>query len=361
MTAYETGGSFTITETTAPERIITLAGRALPYRPFTLTGNQRVEVSWYPGNPIGSATVLGSGLDDTTINGWWKEIFLGDTTGPAPFQLNNSPLLTTRDAARAIENFRKGGQLLAVRWDTIIRRGFLKNFEQSWHNNRDLEWKITFAWVDEGEAAGPAVTPSTNSISDAFSAFQNIQYRMEEASFPTFPLSDTFGLELLNLLGSIYSTIGTLQGLLTNLARHSTTPRDAARRTVAVAGALAAAAKQLVALLASQPPMAMWSSTTPGMLRFGQTLRAALFATTLNDLARDLMREAVRRQVELAAQIQSELLAQYVMREGEDLRDVSRQFYNTPFEWRRLMTYNGLRGAETYPGQLVLVPRPAAL
>ena len=56
--------------------VLNLTRRALPYRPFTLKGSQRNEITWYPGNPIGSLQVLGPTESDTSVSGVWKDVFI---------------------------------------------------------------------------------------------------------------------------------------------------------------------------------------------------------------------------------------------------------------------------------------------
>ena len=67
-----TASSFSIMELSGDERWVTLIDRALPYRPLSLVTDQKVEVTWYPGNPHATASVLGAREAPTTIRGFWK-------------------------------------------------------------------------------------------------------------------------------------------------------------------------------------------------------------------------------------------------------------------------------------------------
>ena len=51
---------FQVEELTGDKRVLRLSGRALPYRPFELSGTQRHSVEWYPGSPIGTLQVYGA-------------------------------------------------------------------------------------------------------------------------------------------------------------------------------------------------------------------------------------------------------------------------------------------------------------
>ncbi len=144
--------ALTITEQTGEKRSLRLLGRALPYRPLTLSGTMRAEVAWSPGNPEASVQMLGSAEDETTINGYWKERFLSSdvldgATASAPAMLDGEPLISTAYLVDAMDSIRRQGQLLEVTWDVFIRIGFLSKFVQKWHNRKDCEWEATFTWI----------------------------------------------------------------------------------------------------------------------------------------------------------------------------------------------------------------------
>lgn len=366
----DAASAFVIRELSGEGRSVRLVGRALPYRPFSLVGNQRVETTWYPGNPIATATVLGAEEESTSINGWWKDKYLGvavgleggNVTSPGanqtvPFTVSGERVQTARRAAEVVDSIRRQGQPVEVTWDVQARRGHLTKFEQSWHNAHDLEWKIEFTWTGFVEQQGTPTFNQETSVSETADTLERTNSQLADASVPTVPLANGFGAALAGRLASLTSSVADAQGAVTNLTLGALTPFDAARRTVAVANGVVEQADALLALLGAQPPRTLLAIAAPAAATFGQIVASEVYVRRMQTLARRMRREAtIRRQVLLAG-IQAELLAAYSAREGEDLRDVSRLFYNTPFEWRRLMAFNELTSAALAAGQLVLVPR----
>src|SRR5262245_12238919 len=149
LDAVEHVAPFTVQELSGDGRTLELTSRALPYRPFTLEGEHRVEVTWYPGNPVGTAQVLGAKETTTSINGWWKDRFLGDVdvSAPALASVDGTPITSARQLAETVDDIRRKGQLLEVVWNHLARRGFITSFRQTWHTIKDLEWEIEFTWI----------------------------------------------------------------------------------------------------------------------------------------------------------------------------------------------------------------------
>ncbi len=110
--------SFTIRELTGTtQREIRLIGRALPYRPFSLTTQQRVELTWYPGNPEATSTILGASEGPTQLRGYWKSKFLGEAENTSagsskPFTLNGAGVSLAKDAVYFMDLLVQAGQLL---------------------------------------------------------------------------------------------------------------------------------------------------------------------------------------------------------------------------------------------------------
>ena len=72
--------------------------------------------------------------------------------------------------------------------------------------------------------------------------------------------------------------------------------------------------------------------------------------------ARESVRQAIEREKASTWRTADQQIGVYVAVGGDDLRAVSRTFYGTPHEWRRLMTYNGLSSSLCTAGQVLLIP-----
>jgi len=180
--------SFAIIERTGDKRAVVLRGRALPYRPFSLSGTQRNSIEWYPGNPIGVLQVYGAKEEETTIQGYWKDIFLGEGGNgiPSYAQLNGAPLLTAIDLAGTIDDIRRKGQEIVVTWLNHTRYGIIDRFTQKWHTGHDVEWEISFAWISQEDIKlnvdVPFVTPNNYDLMSLPSLIQDLLNNLTEPS-----------------------------------------------------------------------------------------------------------------------------------------------------------------------------------
>ena len=133
---------FTIRETTGPGRVVRLTDRGLPYRPYTLETLQRMATTWYPGNPVATATIFGAAEGPTQIDGAWKDKYIEPSNALRPILLDGEPPSDVREAVRFMDEITRAGQLLEVTWDETIRRGHLRRFAKRWLNRHDVEWSM---------------------------------------------------------------------------------------------------------------------------------------------------------------------------------------------------------------------------
>jgi hypothetical protein len=104
--------------------------------------------------------VQGPTEGETTIDGFWKDKYLGYNTGEtAPINLYSrrngaqlgeaTPVTSVADAVALFDSIRSEGQVLEVSWGYVVRRGVLKKFTQKWHNIHDCEWSMAFVWTSK--------------------------------------------------------------------------------------------------------------------------------------------------------------------------------------------------------------------
>ncbi len=132
-----------------------LIGRAMPYRAgaggsISFGKTQRSNLTWYPGNRFASQQILGSILKPTTINGVWKERYLGTDR---PIQL-----------VEAFEELLESGAQMRLLWQTVERQGIVKDFDWKPGNPvggvGDIAWQATFEW------SAPALSPPPRTVGD---------------------------------------------------------------------------------------------------------------------------------------------------------------------------------------------------
>lgn len=365
--SFNTASAFTIRELTGQRRTVRMVGRALPYRPFSLKTQQRVETTWLPGSPEATATVLGRQDAPTTVTGSFKDKYLGvednsanQTQGQGtlyPLTVNGESVLTARAAEQLFDSIAGEGQVVEVTWDETVRQGFLSAFSRDWHNTHDLFWEMTFTWIGRGEGTPAAVLVQETSVADTGSLLQKKTQELVTAAQPPFQVAATFAAALGRVLTSIAQSSATVQGSAAKLARTAVTPIEASRRTVAACTAIVEQTQELTNLMNANVYYAIDTSQPMATMGLGVRLRAANYARTLIDLAHEMRRIAIIRRSTLITAMEDLLLAVYTAREDEDLRDVSRRFYGSPFEWRTLLAFNNLTTPALSGGQIVLVPK----
>lgn len=351
-------GPFTIREITGRGRVVRLTGRGLPYRPFKLLGKQRAEVTWYPGNPIGTSTVLGATEEPTTINGMWKDKYIGEILSAPPISVDKAQITLVTEAANVIDDIMRAGQLLEVTWDERVRHGHLTEFEQSWHNIHDLEWTIGFVWISRGQAVVPAVfaqeTSPTNAAAAISTANEDLRDAVNELSFPSSP---DFQTDLLSILDIIDSAVNETLSAVDSGSQLVHTPFNVISRVTSLCTRVIGAVEQLIEFTTSEVDGAFDFVTPLADQSFQKRLADGWYFRRIARNAKELARVAVERRAQFLKQIESDLLAIYTAKFGDDLRTVSQLYYGSPFDWRQLLAFNGLSGPQLSAGQVVLVPR----
>jgi len=352
--------AFTIRELTGQQRTVVLTDRGLPYRPFELTTKQRVELTWYPGNPQATATVLGAAEDPTSITGAWKDKYLAPLGENVlqPITLDGEQVANARDACRVFDSIVREGQEVEVTWDDQTRRGFITEFRKRWLNVHDVEWEMRFEWISRGEPTAPAVVAQSTSPDDAASQFEQKNASLQNNAIVKFAMSLSTMTTLLTSLSAINVATAGARTTVNELTRQSISPSSAARRMVAVCNALLTSTDELTQFLASRPAFALIDAGVPiEDIPFARRIVAYRYARRLIGDAREMARLAIEYRAAMLQQIEEQLLGIYTSRSGDDLRSISRAYYGTPFEWRRLLLFNNLRSNELAPGTLVLIPQ----
>lgn len=363
-----TASAMVIEQLTGPARVVRLVGRALPFRPFTLKTKQRVEITELPGSPVATGNVFGGGRDRTSCRGKWSTKYLGEQVAIAgtsnlstPMTVDGQRIETVVDAVALFETLVMEGQLVRVTWDAQVREGLLEEFEPGWHNRNDIEWSMSFAWISAGEVLGPPSVTEEASVGDAATIFERRLGGLKSASVASFPTNPDFNEAIAARLTKITGVVGQVSDTVSSLTSQTLRPYDAARRTVALTNTLVAECRAMRDEVEAVPPRTLLVDVGPvEALSLGAVVAALAYTREMQRQARALEREAIIRRAAMAAAIGRDLAGTYTARAGDDLRDVSRKFYGTPFEWRRLLTFNSLGTTALTAGQLVLVPRIVA-
>lgn len=398
-----TAPPFIIEETTGPKRSITLRGRSLPYRGLQLGGTQRVTINYFPGNPVGTAQVVGATYEPTTIRGTWKDIFLYQ--GPTP----NSPLLgalgmqaggsensallrnfpalgpaalpdtgnvrtsggatftssgsipgntglaqKARVLRDAFELLRRSGQLLRVQWGSIVRFGFITKAVFSHDREADIQYEIDFSWI--GDTSSSPVVEKVPGIS-ASGLLKRLQGYLDEVTsiLETYALiASRYYLRIRGKLLSQFNSITSFMDALEKFVSFTLVPAD-------MYGVLK---QQLVSIRTDAIDVINDVRSTPAS--YSPRLSKAPQEEVDNSAAFELativaMAKLGAFSTESIREIESleidELLATYVATGKVTLRDISTKFYGVPDHWTNLASYNGIPNSTPAPGTIVRIPR----
>lgn len=387
--------AFTIKELGGRNRTITLVGRALPYRPLSLDGEQRVKISTPAGNPEGFGTVMGPTYGETQIDGFWKDKYIGtggtdengitlsqprSASSHATTATTGTQVGSVQDAFQLFESVRDEGQLLEVTWGWVIRRGYLKKFSGKIHNIHDAEWSATFAWtsralpmasVEFGQFAGRMDTArGLRGLLDRLSRIVDVPQSMMREYM------DEYRRTVAQIADALVGVEEAATGLI-----ETTSPSGEASRIQSLLGSAATGAFNIYDTMEARGwagvfenpqrvlPFAdailpsrggdVWETYYQQLLESIDPvaiLEAQLYVRETITDARRMRDEAEARRRALEAG-PGYTMGTYRARDGEDLRDVSLLYYGTPNQWRSLMIYNGLTTTELYAGQYVTIPR----
>lgn len=377
--------SLVIRELEGQRRVLRLRERALPYRPFELSGTQRNQVDWYPGSPVGTIQVFGSKEEQTTINGYWKDKFLtaadrgsapaelteeehvnlpdlGDTTG-----LRSSALTTASDLRDVVDSIRRCGAEVEVTWLSNVRRGVLERFTQKWHTGHDLEWEIMFTWASQGETLDDVrvIDDTATDLGDTPNKVQSKLDQITSTATEFIGQASTRADDVLQAFDDVSAKLGQASDDLTdnvvNAANVVTAPNQALLRAAGILSGIKLTADDLWSIVTNQADAVVLDSGGTSLLNavastFGAVLAGRGDARDRADAADQLADLAAQQESALLRNNTSTTLRAFQARDGQDLRQVAQQFYGSTDAWRGLMVFNRLTSSVLRAGQVVVVP-----
>ena len=358
--------SFIIVELDGQRRMLELIGRALPYRPFSLSGSFDASFQKYPGNPVRTVQALGPTEKPTTIRGYWKDKYLGVPTA-AQATLDNVPLTTAEALVDAVDSIKDAGQLLWVRWDSRQRYGLLVDFKQDWYNRHDVEFEIEFEWTSKTTPVAVSGTHAP-SVADDAANWQNAGAAVKEAA--SLPLSVGGQVQSAQAAPDFAATIRGLCDTVSEAMAYATSvsfaamqqtlaPVDAAREMISMADSVKTTAAAVQATL-YQRALVDTLGVAIDAADEGSLLAAEQWRRNLWRQMRDARGTAARQQDAYGNQIVPDAQAVFVAPDGTELRNVASIYYGDPGGWRDLMTANGLTSSLVPAGTVIVVPARVA-
>lgn len=397
---------FIIAEQTGNRRLIQLRGRSLPYRPVAWGERQRVNFNWFPGNPVASAQVIGVEFKPTTITGKWKDIFLFDDVNaatilnfpplspaaiPTPGVAAGSPPIggtidsaaastltagpqggqtfessqsipgleqrarrarTLRDCFREVG---KAGQIVRVEWGSVVRFGFLTEWDFPHDREEDIEFTLRFEWLGEKPAQDPIFVKPKLDLLGILARLLALLDEILNTFLKLLALINDKLLQITQFIRQLQSFVDDFGSLLQGLISFALAPLDIIENMRGLLTQVRLTSLDLMRTVSNiHSATGGLGPAALGLTVFTETL--ALMKETRNTAA-NLAQGSVETLDELSRIDLSDLLAVFTAPAGITLRDVSNRFYGTPDGWRVIQRRNGLFGSTVPRGTVLQIPQ----
>jgi hypothetical protein len=401
-----------IQEVSGEKRILRLIGRALPYQGVAFPGEQRAEFTWYPGNPEGSAQVLGAKEGETVFVGKWKNRFVGVISSAQiyPATLTDGtgaerPLTTAAEIVDIANDFRRKGQYCRVKWggefrddgvvsgSVQVREGIMTSFVPKWDRIQDSDWEMRFQWTSQGDTAGAPLFQVQDDVSQLHGDWRSKLDDLlgvlqdDDGLTPIERLGDAIDSQVAKVATGINEVFDATSRLVDSIIE----PADAARRLISSFKQIKEQAENLADVaesetewefdqignafslddtpadlnqfpggLGQQPATNPAPQVAPGAntpdIDFGRVVAAALYQRELKAQALVTARAAANARASTLRRVEPLLLGLFTARDDADLRDVSTYYYGTPDHWRDLADFNNIPTSKLSAGMVVFVP-----
>ena len=363
MAEYSENGPLVIRELTGEGRRIELIGWASPHKPFTLSGSQRAEFTWFQGSGVASVQVLGPEEEASTLRGYWHDRYLmaGADTGECA-TLDDVPIANVNSLVKLFTDVRRKGQLLEVSWLTIKRHGLLTKFTETWQTFHDVEWEAEFKWTSLGETQGDQIlTVREQDLSEVAQATAADYAALRQTAVPSFARAFDFTASINHKIEALRGSASSLIDAATGSANGSLGAIDTARRAVSLLTSIAGQAKDAIEAVyerGDEACVGLLGDPAKSRPTLGQTTRAARSNRRISHQARMIRHNAARARRRMIAMASPDLAVSFVARDDQDLREVAITYYGDAGAWRTIAAHNGMRTSKLAAGQVVMVPNP---
>jgi hypothetical protein len=333
-----------------PNGTVHLEGRSGAYRPITFEREMRRKTTFYPGNPEGTQQIIGKTYKPTSINGIWKDRFLGDGVA--------------RQFEDLFDTILDSGSSLEVSWGTGIadtgdategeahvRIGILASFKTSPDRPQDIAWEMVFEWRGKGQAQAPVITATAevNSREGFTAAVGDLQFSKEAfgayVDGTLLPIPEV----VLNAIDDAFTSIDSATD---TILRANAVVAQSANFPVILAGDLSAAASLGIQALSDLRDSALKLDPSRLLNAVDDALQYLVLKDQILTLigitgdSTDTLKTATDG---IASQVLPEVIAEVVAPEGVDLRDLALRYYGDPDSWWAIANFNDIDGSEVPP------------
>jgi len=350
-----TAEALTITELTGSQRSIVLRDRVLPYRPVAWGGAHERVKTWYAGNPVATIQMLGPRERETEIRGTWKTRYIA-ADGARMVSLwgfddlaDSDDGITAEILVAAFKRLRVAGNLLRVSWGPEVRRGVLAEFTPNWQRPEDVEWSALFDWTQIGDVDAPRaadVSQPSVDLEAEMAALDDVASRLPPIIIPNVTTALIAAEEAVRIAAV------TLAGQVAAVAGVPEIGSEQFRGIAATVDALVTEGAALRALVEDGGlEFLIPTDGAVDVLGVGAwrgDLSAAVLALLVAAIA---AREGVR------GRLVDDFLAVVVLRGGQTLRTLARDYYGDAGAWILIADANGFTISNPPVGTILVIPR----
>lgn len=372
-----------ISEVNGLRRAMVLRGRSLPYKGAVLVEDeQKVDITFFPGNPVAYSQVLGPQLTRTVFNGTWKDKFvkmldnapvvtnfptltaagkpqgsLPQVTTGATFQSSGSfpgtqELRLSKTIRDAFRLFARSGAKMEVRWSDWARFGHMVRFK-AWPGPEDeWEWECEFAWTGDTN-----VQPKVNYPGLDLKSFLDVLADLLSGlnSLLLIP-----GLISQKVIGGFISDIadimvqfGKLISILQGFTDFTFLPLAQLSAVKALAFALR---KQILDFFRS---LSEKDGRLEGARRLDTsgTWESELLIRKVRRILALLAEELALRLAEIEAETAGQTDRVYTVQDVTSLQRVALEVYGAAENWREIAAFNGIASQIVETGTVLRIPK----
>lgn len=368
--------SLSLSQVYSPFRSVTLVGRSMPERGLSIGGEQRVAITKLPGNPVGSAQILGAAELPLKMTGrWWPSVvsepnnaillnfpaigpaglptpgivggtvFVGSV--PVPQQRARTPVAIQE----ALDRLRYEGIPVKFQWETVVRYGVLRQFDLEFNAIDDIRWTLEMEVTGRSfEQPRPKPSASVNVPGLLEVIFQKLQALLDKLR-AALDKAERWVNYVPNLAARVFATIDELFLLLDRARAGVTSPLATTEQIIA--GLLNVRQNAIYFLQESA------SIRAPAVLAGGdpvETNDQALAVAAVLEAIREVGGEAALRAHQLTKLQEPSTVISLTGVQGQTLMSVAKAYYDDAGAWIRIRDYNGKTTWKIEPGEVILVP-----
>lgn len=372
-----------INERNGLERALVLRGRSLPFKGAVLVEDEmKMEVTFFPGNPVAYSQILGPQLTRTTFTGKWQDKYLsreqdapavanfpqvtaagmppqaganivsGQTflsAGAFPGTQQLRLAKTVRDAFRLLL---RSGAHMRVEWNDWVRYGHMARFQARPDADDEWIWEVEFQWTGDTEAQPQAYLPDLN-VKSFIDVLENLADSLNSLlNIPGLVAQRTFGA-VVSDIDALGVQVQRLLKILSGFVDFTFLPMQQLAGVKSQAFAIRKAVLDLFAKLRAA------DGRLGGAARrdVGDTWQSELLARKVRQILALMAQEIAERLGQIEANTAGRIERVYQVESVTSLQQISLEVYGNPANWRQIANFNGRASQFVEAGAVLRIPK----